>query len=369
MNQLNHLNQYNQFNQLNQSTKFMYSLSTYDYHLPEELIAQKPLAQRDYSRLLLLNRKTGDLSHRKFGELPEFISPRDILVVNNTEVIPGRLRGRKDTGGKIEVLILDYAGATESHGEFICTCLIKASKPSRTGARLYFNQQLEAEVLDLQQGIYTLKFSYQGRFQDLLYQIGRVPLPPYIKRSQDADDQSSYQTVYASAKGAVAAPTAGFHFTETLIKRIKSKGARIVSVTLHIGYGTFLPVRVSDIRDHCMHSERFTIPEVTADAINKAKAEGKRIVAVGTTSVRTLEFASDANGKLAKGGGSCDLFIYPGYKFKVVDAMITNFHLPKSTLLMLVSAFAGRESILQAYEEAIEKRYRFYSYGDAMFII
>jgi S-adenosylmethionine:tRNA ribosyltransferase-isomerase len=347
----------------------MYSLSAYDYHLPEELIAQKPLAQRDFSRLLLMNRKTGDLSHRKFGELPEFLSPRDILVVNNTEVIPGRLHGRKDTGGKVEVLILDYAGAKKGQGEFISDCLIKASKTSKPGTLLHFSERLKAEVLDGQEGIYTLKFLYQGRFQDLLYQIGRVPLPPYIKRTQDADDQSSYQTVYASAKGAVAAPTAGFHFTEKLIKGIKFKGARIVSVTLHIGYGTFLPVRVSDIRDHCMHSERFTIPEVTADAINRAKAEGKRVVAVGTTSVRTLEFASDANGKLAKGRGSCDLFIYPGYKFKVVDAMITNFHLPKSTLLMLVSAFAGRENILRAYAEAIKEKYRFYSYGDAMFII
>jgi S-adenosylmethionine:tRNA ribosyltransferase-isomerase len=195
-----------------------------------------------------------------------------------------------------------------------------------------------------------------------------VPLPPYINRAQDADDRLSYQTVYASVKGAVAAPTAGFHFTEGLIKRIQSKGARVIPITLHIGYGTFLPVRVSDIRDHRMRSERFTIPEAAADSINNAKAEGKRIVAVGTTSVRTLEFASDTHGKVAAGSGSCDLFIYPGYKFKLVDAMITNFHLPKSTLLMLVSAFAGRENILRAYEEAIKERYRFYSYGDAMFI-
>ncbi len=346
----------------------MYSLSDYDYHLPEELIAQKPLAQRDFSRLLLLNRKTGKMSHTEFSELPDLLSSNDILVVNNTEVIPGRLHGRKDTGGKVEVLILDYAGAKKGHGEFISNCLIKASKTSKPGTLLHFGDRFRAEILDGQEGIYTLRFLYQGRFQDLLYKIGRVPLPPYIKRTQDADDQSSYQTVYASAKGAVAAPTAGFHFTENLINKIKSKGASVISVTLHIGYGTFLPVRVSDIREHRMHSERFTIPEVAADAINGAKAEGKRIVAVGTTSVRTLEFASDANGRLAKGSGNCDLFIYPGYRFKVVDAMITNFHLPKSTLLMLVSAFAGRENILRAYAEAIEERYRFYSYGDAMFI-
>jgi S-adenosylmethionine:tRNA ribosyltransferase-isomerase len=346
----------------------MYSLSAYDYHLPQELIAEKPLAQRDFSRLLLLNRNTDELSHDEFSRLPDLVSSNDILVVNNTKVIPGRLLGRKDTGGKVEVLILDYAGATKGHGEFISNCIIKASKTSKPGTLLHFGEGLKAEVLDGQEGIYTLKFLYQGSFQDLLYKIGRVPLPPYIKRAQDADDRLSYQTVYASAKGAVAAPTAGFHFTEKLIKRIKAKGARVVSVTLHIGYGTFLPVRVSDIRDHRMRSERFTIPEVSADAINRAKAEGKRIVAVGTTSVRTLEFASDTNGKLAKGSGSCDLFIYPGYRFKVVDAMITNFHLPKSTLLMLVSAFAGRERILKAYAAAIKEKYRFYSYGDAMFI-
>jgi S-adenosylmethionine:tRNA ribosyltransferase-isomerase len=247
----------------------MYLLSAYDYHLPKELIAQKPIAQRDHSRLLFLNRQTDDLSHRKFSELPEFLSPRDVLVVNNTEVIPGRLIGRKDTGGKIEVLILDYAGAQQGQGEFISDCLIKASKPSKPGTRLHFSDRLKAEVLDGQEGIYTLKFLYDGRFQDLLYQIGRVPLPPYIKRTQNADDQSSYQTVYASAKGAVAAPTAGFHFTQELLTKIKSKGVQIVPITLHVSYGTFLPIRVSDIRDHHMHSEQFSIPPTTADTINR----------------------------------------------------------------------------------------------------
>ena len=346
----------------------MYSLSDYDYHLPPELIAQKPLAQRDQSRLLVLNRKTGELSHREFSTLPDLLSPKDLMVVNNTKVIPGRLPGHKDTGGKIEVLILDYAGAQKGQGLFISNCLIKASKATKPGTHLFFGDQLEAEVLDGQNGVYTLKFLFQGNFQDLLDEIGRVPLPPYIKRAQDADDRRSYQTVYASTRGAVAAPTAGFHFTEVLMNQIKSGGTDTVSVTLHIGYGTFLPVRVSDIRGHRMHSERFTVPEVTADSINNARDEGKRIIAVGTTSVRALEFASDINGKITAGSGSCDLFIYPGYNFKMVDAMITNFHLPKSTLLMLVSAFAGRENILRAYEEAIKERYRFYSYGDAMFI-
>ena len=349
----------------------MYSLSGYDYYLPQELIAQTPVAQRDQSRLLVLNRETGNLAHHQFGELFDFLSPRDILVINNTEVIPGRLCGRKQTGGKVEVLILDYAGGKRGRGDFISNCLIRSSKPLHPGTRLYFDHRLKAEVLDGQDGIYTLRFLSSGSFKDLLYQIGRMPLPPYIKRHQDQtsfDDKIFYQTVYASRKGAVAAPTAGLHFTENLIKKIKSKGIRIVSITLHIGYGTFLPVRVSDIRDHRMHSERFSISKTAADAINRGKSDGRRIVAVGTTCVRTLEFTADPTGVVRPASGSCDLFIYPGYSFKAVDAMVTNFHLPKSTLLMLVSAFAGRENILNAYQEAIKKKYRFYSYGDAMFI-
>jgi S-adenosylmethionine:tRNA ribosyltransferase-isomerase len=349
----------------------MYSLSNYDYDLPPELVAQKPAAQRDLSRLLLMNRANGEISHHRFNELCNFLTPSDILIINNTKVIPGRLCGRKETGGKVEVLILDYAGRKENPDGFISQCLIKASKHPISGTFLFFDRGLKAEVMDFYQGIHTVKFSYRGKFEDVLCQIGNIPLPPYIQRdSEDKsfEDKKFYQTVYASHEGAVAAPTAGFHFTEKLLNKIKSKGVQIVSITLHVSYGTFLPVRVSDIRQHRIHSERFSISKIAAETVNRGKAEGKRIIAVGTTCVRTLEFAADDNGRVNHGSGSCDLFIYPGYRFKVIDAMITNFHLPKSTLIMLVSAFAGREKVLAAYEEAIKKGYRFYSYGDAMLI-
>lgn len=317
-----------------------------------------------------MNRETGDLSHRRFCEICDMLLPSDVLVINNTEVIPGRLFGKKDTGGKAEVLILDYGNGTKNSG--ICKCLIKASKSPAVGSRLFFDDETSAEITDFHEGIHTVKFSCSGDFEDMLYRIGKVPLPPYIRRNQGqqtlCDDSMTYQTVYASQKGAIAAPTAGLHFSASLLEKIKSKGVKVVAITLHVGYGTFLPVRVSDIREHRMHSERYSISEQTAEVINQAKAEGSRVIAVGTTCVRTLEYASDAKGNVGIGAGECDLFIYPGYRFSVADAMITNFHLPESTLLMLVSAFAGRERILNAYKEAIEKEYRFYSYGDAMFI-
>jgi S-adenosylmethionine:tRNA ribosyltransferase-isomerase len=349
----------------------MFSISDYAYNLPAELIAQKPVAQRDQSKLLHLDRKSGNFAHHYFYHISDLLLPTDILVINDTKVIPGRLYGRKSTGGKVEVLILDYAGGKTGANEFTVQCLLKASKPPKSGIKLVFDHGLSAEILDGRKGVFTLKFFFQGNFENLLYQIGCVPLPPYIKRDSDKksiDDKASYQTVYASKKGAVAAPTAGFHFTKELLAKIKAQGVKIAPVALHIGYGTFLPVRVADIRKHRMHAERFAISNTTANILNSAKAEGKRIVAVGTTCVRTLEFAADKKGEIQRRSGSCDLFIYPGYPFKIVDAMITNFHLPKSTLLMLVSAFAGRENILRAYAEAIKERYRFYSYGDAMFI-
>jgi S-adenosylmethionine:tRNA ribosyltransferase-isomerase len=349
----------------------MFSLAEYAYNLPAELIAQKPVVQRDQSKLLHLDRKSGNLAHHHFNQIGDFLLPTDILVINDTKVIPGRLYGRKSTGGKVEVLMLDYAGGKTGVNEFTGQCLVKASKPPKSGIKLVFDHGLSAEILEGREGVFTLKFFFQGNFEDLLYQIGHVPLPPYIKRDADEksiDDKASYQTVYASKKGAVAAPTAGFHFTKELIAKIRAKGVKIASITLHIGYSTFLPVRVADIREHRMHAERFAISNTTANILNRAKAEGKRIVAVGTTCVRTLEFAADEKGKIQRRSGSCNLFIYPGYRFKVIDALITNFHLPRSTLLMLVAAFAGRERILHAYEEAIKKRYRFYSYGDAMMI-
>lgn len=353
----------------------MFSLDEYNYVLPTELIAQKPVAERDRSNLLVLNRHTGETSHHVFNDLDRFLKSNDVLVINDTEVIPARLHGRKNTGGKIEILISDYIGGLKIEaeaGQFICECLVKSAKSPKPGTRLYFDQGLKAEVMDRRNGIHLIKFHSSEDFEDLLFRIGEVPLPPYIKRSAqrdlECDDRTSYQTVYAADRGAVAAPTAGLHFTAELLKKIESKGIDIVPITLHIGYGTFSPVRVSDIRKHKMHSERYSIPQASADRINSARAAGRRIVAVGTTCIRTLEYASNENGELLQGSGCCDLFIYPGYKFKVADAMITNFHLPKSTLLMLVSAFAGREKILDAYGEAVRRRYRFYSYGDAMFI-
>jgi len=351
----------------------VFSITDYNYDLPTELIAQKPVKKRDQSKLLFLNRKTGSLSHHKFYELFDLLLPTDVLVVNNTEVVPGRLLGKKDTGGKAEVLILDYSKAYNKKGNntFVYECLIKASKRPKEGTTIFFDQGLKAEVINSRNGLYSVKFTCKGDFEGLLYRIGKVPLPPYIRRDKDdiaCDDKKSYQTVYASQKGAIAAPTAGLHFTKKFIEKLRLKNIKIVEITLHVGYGTFLPVRVSDIRDHMIHSEWCTIPEKSAETINNAKANGSRIIAVGTTCVRSLEYLSDTNGNIISNSGNCDLFIYPGYRFKVTDAMITNFHLPKSTLLMLVSAFAGRENILNAYREAIKERYRFFSYGDAMFI-
>jgi S-adenosylmethionine:tRNA ribosyltransferase-isomerase len=352
----------------------LFLLSDYDYELPEEYIAQKPAPFRDRSRLLFLNRTTGAVSHHQFLDVCDFISSNDVLVINNTRVIPARLFGRKDSGGKAEVLILDYAGGLmekTDKSSFICECLVKSSKQPKPGSFILFEKELKAEVINAKEGICLLRFSCPGNFTDLLNETGHVPLPPYIKREDSnelCDDKRFYQTIYAAYNGAVAAPTAGLHFSKELLEMIRLKGVKIAEITLHVGYGTFLPVRVDDIREHRIHSERFEIPQNAADIINDAKAAGGKIVAVGTTSVRTLEYSSESNGKVVSGSGKCDLFIYPGYKFKVVDAMITNFHLPKSTLIMLVSAFAGREKVLSAYREAIYKGYRFYSYGDAMFI-
>jgi len=353
----------------------MFALSDYDYDLPESAIAQRPAARRDRSRLLVLERAGGALGHHRFSEIPGLLRPGDLLVVNNTQVIPARLYGRKETGGQVEVLLLDFPGRTRERRDpktFTCDCLVKASKQPKPGAMIRFQEDLKAEVMRTKDAVCTLKFRSPGNFEAILQRIGQMPLPPYIRRG-DGDplgaDRTDYQTVYASHKGAIAAPTAGLHFTRPLLRRLQQEGIEIAAVTLHVGYGTFLPVRVSDIRDHRMHAERYAITRVTADAINRARESGRRIVAVGTTSVRTLEHAADPRGRVDSGGGACDLFIYPGYRFKMVDALLTNFHLPRSTLLMLVSAFAGRDRILDAYREAIGYGYRFYSYGDAMLIV
>ena len=348
----------------------MFLVNNYNYDLPDASIAQKPADQRDHSKLLFLDKETGKLSHQKFYEIYDLLLPTDVLVLNDTQVIPARLLGKKNTGGKAEVFILDYPGHQKNAAgnELALRCLIKTSKRPKNGTPLIFDRGLHARVEDFKEGVYTVKFSCKGNFASLLDRIGHVPLPPYIKRNDCKDDRTSYQTVYASQKGAVAAPTAGLHFSKALLKKIAEKGVKVITLTLHVGYGTFLPLRVSDIRDHKIHSEWYSISKDTAEAINRAKTNGQRIIAVGTTCVRSLEYASDDRGNVAHGSGSCDLFIYPGYRFKVVDAMITNFHLPKSTLLMLVSAFAGRENILHAYRTAIDKKYRLFSYGDSMFI-
>jgi S-adenosylmethionine:tRNA ribosyltransferase-isomerase len=343
----------------------MYLLTDYDYHLPGSLIAMQPAAQRDQSRLLCLDRRSGDWEHRCFADLADLLDPGDLLVVNNTRVIKGRLLGRKQSGGKVEVLVLDYAqGMARNRFE----CMVRASKRPKPGSRLFFEQGLVAHVEAVNGDRCAISFSGPLCLDQALEAIGHVPLPPYIRREERSRDRETYQTVYAANRGAIAAPTAGLHFTHGLLERIKQKGIGIVCLTLHVGYGTFAPVRAADIRTHQMHSEWFSLEAEVADAVTEAKSSGKRVVAVGTTSVRTLEYCALADGAVKPASGMCDLFIYPGYEFKVVDAMITNFHLPQSTLLMLVSAFAGREKILDAYAEAVREKYRFFSYGDAMFI-
>jgi S-adenosylmethionine:tRNA ribosyltransferase-isomerase len=353
----------------------MYSLDDYDFAMPEALIAQHPVHRRDQARLMTLDRRRGAVGHHHFFELPDLLCADDLLVLNNTRVVPARLYGRKETGGKVEVLILDYAAglAAQQTGEaFVSDCLLKASKRPRPGTHIRFNDHLQAEVLGSRAEIHTLRFSSQGDFAALLAQTGEMPLPPYIRRPADRinteADRRRYQTVYARQAGAVAAPTAGLHFTEALLERLAARGIATVEITLHVGYGTFLPVRVNDIRRHRMHAEHYRIPAEAAERINRHRQRGGRIIAVGTTCVRTLEFMTGRDGVLKTGSGRNDLFIYPGYPFRIVDGMITNFHLPKSTLMMLVSAFAGRNHILAAYRQAVAQEYRFFSYGDAMLI-
>ncbi|MCK4729543.1 MAG: tRNA preQ1(34) S-adenosylmethionine ribosyltransferase-isomerase QueA, partial [Desulfobacterales bacterium] len=376
----------------------MYSLNDYNYTLPSDLIAQVPASPRDESRLMVLERRRQRVSHCRFADIARLLFPGDLLVVNNTCVVPARLIGSKETGGRVEVLLQARParpGATETgecHGEknpvwargrgeqgggegtgnFTCECLVKTSKRPRVGSKFHFNGDLQATVLGWADGLYKLEFRFKEDFDSLLDRIGQIPLPPYIRRDETnpppCDDRVCYQTVYAERKGAVAAPTAGLHFSGELLNELAEKGVEIVPITLHVGYGSFLPVRVQDVREHRIHPEVYDLTQETARAINKAKDEGRRIISVGTTTVRVLEFASDAGGRVRAGSGECDLFIYAGFEFRVIDALITNFHLPKTTLLMLVAQFAGRDFILNAYQEAIHRRYRFYSYGDAMLI-
>ncbi|RHW54109.1 tRNA preQ1(34) S-adenosylmethionine ribosyltransferase-isomerase QueA [Clostridium botulinum] len=335
----------------------------FDFYLPEELIAQHPMEKRDEARLLVLDKETGEIEHKIFKDILDYLTPNDCLVLNNTRVLPARLIGSKEeTGGKMEFLLL------KRKEKDVWQTLVKPGKRAQIGARFIFgNGELKAEVIGMgEEGSRIVKFYYEGIFEEILDQLGQMPLPPYIK--EKLDDKEMYQTVYSKEEGSAAAPTAGLHFTEELLKKIEEKGVKLAFLTLHVGLGTFRPVKVEDIQEHVMHSEYYKMDKKTAEIINDTKENGGRVIAVGTTSCRTLETIGDIEGKVVEQSGWTDIFIYPGYKYKVVDALITNFHLPQSTLLMLVSALAGRDNIMNAYNVAVEKEYRFFSFGDAMFI-
>ena len=338
------------------------NISDFDYFLPEEQIAQVPAEPRDSSRLMVLSPQTQSIEHRHFYQLDEYLTDGDVLIFNDTRVIPARLIGvRQPTGGKAEVFLLRQLERDRWE------VLVKPGKKMRVGSVITFGHELSCEVLAYTDfGGRIVKFSYEGIFEEILDRLGTMPLPPYIHET--LEDPERYQTIYSREKGSAAAPTAGLHFTESLMDRLRKKGVHLGFVTLHVGLGTFRPVQVDEIEDHVMHSEFYSIPTETADLIRMAKQEGRRVVAVGTTSIRTLESAAVDHGMIEEKRGQTNIFIYPGYQFKIVDAVITNFHLPKSTLIMLVSAFAGREFTLQAYRTAVEENYRFFSFGDAMLI-
>ena len=339
-------------------------MKTHDfyYDLPEELIAQTPLEQRDSSRLMLLDKLTGETGHSVFSRLPEYLKPGDCLVMNDSRVLPARLIGRRETGGAVEVLLLTDKGGG------VWECLTRPGRKTPVGTKIFFGEgELSGEVVEaVSDGNKLIRFSYDGIFLEVLERLGRMPLPPYIKA--ELNDPERYQTVYARSPGSAAAPTAGLHFTPELLETLKDKGVELLYVTLHVGLGTFRPVKEAELEDHEMHAEFCAIPSEAALRVNAAKREGRRVIAVGTTSCRTLEAAADEAGMICPMKDWVNIFIYPGYRFKCVDALITNFHLPESTLIMLVSALAGREHVLEAYRAAVERRYRFFSFGDAMFI-
>lgn len=341
------------------------NLHDFYYELPKELIAQDPLSDRSSSRLMVMNRKTGEVEHKVFRDIADLLNPGDCLVINDTKVIPARLIGEKDgTGAAIEVLLLKRKEDLKDVWEV----LVKPGKKAKPGTHITFGGgRLAAEVIDIvEEGNRLIRFEYDGIFEEILDELGQMPLPPYI--THKLQDQNRYQTVYAKHEGSAAAPTAGLHFTTELLEQIRNKGVDIATVTLHVGLGTFRPVKVENIQEHHMHSEFYMITQEAADKINAAKERGGRVICVGTTSCRTIESAASEGGRLEACSGWTEIFIYPGYKFKMLDALITNFHLPESTLLMLVSALAGRENVLAAYKTAVEERYRFFSFGDAMFI-
>lgn len=335
-------------------------VTDFDYDLPQELIAQHPMEPRDHSRLLAVDKKTGEIEHKHFYDLVNYLKPGDVLVFNDTRVIPARLHGTKDTGAHVEVFLLTRRDATDWE------VLVRPGKKLQVGAKINFSDELSCEVIEHTDfGGRVVRFKYDGIFEEILDRLGETPLPPYI--TAPLEDKERYQTVYNRERGSAAAPTAGLHFTKELLQKIKEIGCEEVFVTLHVGLGTFRPVSEAKIEDHKMHKEFYTVSQEAADAVNKAKAEGRRIIAVGTTAVRTLE-AAGADGQLHAGSSWTNIFIYPGYKFRLVDDLVTNFHLPQSTLLMLVSTLSTREIMLQTYKKAVEEKYRFFSFGDAMFI-
>ncbi len=340
----------------------------FSYDLPPELIAQEPAQQRDASRLLVLDRASGGFEHRRFADLAELLRPADLLVLNDTRVVPARLVGRKASGGRVELLLLERVAGEPAEW----SCWLRASRKPEAGSRIEFEQGLAAEVVGRAADVWRVRFlAPADEIESRLARLGQMPLPPYIRRvngAGDSRDRERYQTVYARHPGAVAAPTAGLHFTPELLDRVAGRGVEIVALTLHVGPGTFEPVRCATVEEHRLWPERYDVSPFLAQSIEAARRRGGRIVAVGTTAVRALEWCATAGGGVAPGRGECSLFIYPGYTFRVIDALITNFHLPRSTLLMLVSAFAGREPLLAAYREAVRAGYRFYSYGDAMLV-
>lgn len=345
---------------------YSFNLDDYDYPLNPSLIAQYPVKDRDSSKLLVLDRDKASFKDCTFKDIVKFLNPGDCLVLNDSRVFPARLFGKKETGGKVELFLLHFPQQIDK-GHAKVECLFRASKPLRVGMHVYCQHNICAKVIKVKEGRALVELLYEGPLEEVLDKAAKVPLPPYIKREEEELDRKCYQTVYARVPGSVAAPTAGLHFTKRLLEAIKEKGVELVTITLHVGYGTFAPIRDKDIRRHKIHSEWLWISKESAQKINKIKSKGGRIVAVGTTSVRALE-AAGVTGELVPYSDFCDLYIVPGHEFKIVDAMITNFHLPKSSLIVLVSAFAGRQLILKAYRHAAASGYRFYSYGDAMFI-
>ncbi|HUL23389.1 MAG TPA: tRNA preQ1(34) S-adenosylmethionine ribosyltransferase-isomerase QueA [Thermodesulfobacteriota bacterium] len=340
-------------------------IEEFDYHLPPSLIAQYPSSQRGETSLMILDRQTGGIEHQAFHDITKYLRGGDLLVLNNTRVLPARLIGKKETGGRIEMLLIPSWNGTK--GEW--RALIRGAGKVKPGARVRFEPEIDGEIEEIKDGKGRVTFSYHGEVTELLQKIGHIPLPPYIKRRDEPLDRERYQTVFAERDGSIAAPTAGLHFTHALLQSLKENGVRTTMITLHVGIGTFSPVKARDIEDHALEAEWIEISEETAREIEEAKARGGRVISVGTTTTRALESFSDGNREVRSGKGMSSLFIYPPFRFRVIDGLITNFHLPKSTLIMLVSAFAGKEALMRAYQEAVSRRYRFYSYGDAMLIL